>query len=240
MQKHSFRLFASLTCVALLVTPTLAQVNGPGPSAPSLFDTVVNLSGSTPPFGNDIGGVAGQTIQVNVNSGGIFGGASGSRRLLLLDGAELNVNGGTVDPDVRAQSGSEVNINSGSVGNSFVAEFGSVVNITGGTVDFSADAFGEVNISGGTVGRSFDARGGNVNISGGSVGYFFRANSSTELIGGEFRLNGAAFTGNSISLAEGDIFTGTLADGSSFIFKRPFGTKGRAIVDVSKWRRTAR
>ena len=52
------------------------------------------------------------------------------------------------------------------------------------------------------------------------MGGAFRATpgSIVKLFGGEFRLNGDAFTGQTITLAEDDVVTGTLADGSSFIF----------------------
>ena len=92
----------------------------------------------------------------------------------------------------------------GTVGQSFTAFFGS-----------------EVNISGGTVGHAFEAfAGSEVNISGGALGDRFTtfSDSQVDLLGGEFRLNGADWSGDAISLNEGDVFTGTLADGSSFIF----------------------
>ena len=50
------------------------------------------------------------------------------------------------------------------------------------------------------------------------------------MIGGEFRLNGADFADGTISLADGDYFTGTLADGSSFIFS---GFSGDDLNDVT-------
>ena len=106
--------------------------------------------------------------------------------------------------DFVANSGSEVNISEGSVSFSFHANFDSVVNIDGGAVSagFNANSGSEVNISGGSFGTSFDAAPG----------------SNVELTGGEFVLNGTAFSGETISLAFGDIFSGTLADGSTFIF----------------------
>ena len=57
-------------------------------------------------------------------------------------------------------------------------------------------------------------------ISGGSVGDSFQAfdGSDVELIGGEFKLNGESFAGPIITLEANDVFTGTLADGSPFIF----------------------
>ena len=94
----------------LLAIPTFAeaQVNGPGPSDSALFDIVINLP-PAPNIGSDesIGGIFGQTTQVNVMDGGSVG--------LFFD----------------AESGSEVNISGGSVGSSFNAEFGSEVNISG-------------------------------------------------------------------------------------------------------------
>jgi len=74
-----------------------------------------------------------------------------------------------------------------------------------------------VNISGGTFGGSFSASAG----------------SDLELIGGEFRLNGANFSGDTISLSDEDVFTGTLADGSSFIFRddsNPDPTEGFDVL----------
>lgn len=152
------------SCLSLLLIPAIAaaQVNGPGPSDPALFDTVVDLP-PDPSIGNfeSIGGISGQTIQLNV-------------------------------------------MDDGSVGIDFVANFGS-----------------EVNISGGTVGSGFDARSGSeVNLSGGTVGHGFHTSSGSdvELFGGEFNLNGSTFTGSTITLSVGDVLTGTLTDGSAFIF----------------------
>ena len=116
----------------------------------------------------------------------------------------------------------------GNVGGVFDAFFGSEVNISGGTVVnfFGAFSGSEVNISGGTVGNNFDANSGSeVTISGGTVGVNFDAESGSdvELIGGEFLLNGDAFTGPSIILSDSDVFTGTLQDGSAFVFSFQVG-----------------
>ena len=67
-------LTACIGISALLIAPALAQVNGPGPSPASSFDTVVNLPGDELlVFENVIiqgllGGVAGQTTQLNAVS----------------------------------------------------------------------------------------------------------------------------------------------------------------------------
>ena len=69
-----------------------------------------------------------------------------------------------------------------------------------------------VRINGGTVGRGFDVQGGDV-----------------ELSGGEFQLNGEAFTESTVSLGAGDVFTGTLEDGSVFVFADEVSDR---LVDV--------
>ena len=90
--------------LSLLAIPTLAkaQVNGPGPSDPALFDTVINLP-PEPDIGSfeTIGGVDGETTQLNV------------------------MGFGTVDVSFDAESGSEVNISGGTVGSFFDAQSGS-------------------------------------------------------------------------------------------------------------------
>jgi len=250
------------TCIgisAFLISPALAQVNGPGPSPSSSFDTVLNLPGDedviTGLVPESVGGEPGQTVQLNVSDGGRVG-----TDFDALSGSEVNVSGGVLNVGFDAKSGSEVNLSSGAIGGGFDAETGSVVTISGGTVGqaFSAFSGSEVTISGGTISRFFDAESGSVvNISGGAIGagfhakfgsdvtisggsfdINFRADSGSvvrisggtfgdnfsatggdvELIGGEFRLNGADFTDSTISLADDDVFTGTLADGSSYIF----------------------
>ena len=220
--------------VTFVVSPETAQsqVFDPGPSDPALFTTVINL-----PPDPDIG--AGESIsgstQLNVSDGGRV-----QNDFTVNSGSEVNISDGSVGIRFRANEGSEVNISGGFVGSSFSAR--SLVNISGGTLGifFGANSGSEVNISGGSVGRSSDANSGSVvNISGGLIGSGFDANRGSEvnisggaigadfqnandsvvnLFGGEFRLNGSEFTGQTITLIEDDVFTGTLADGSSFIF----------------------
>jgi len=86
----------------------------------------------------------------------------------------------------------------------------------------------EINMAGGTVGADFSVNSGGVlNLSGGSVGIFFRARSGSEVnfFGGEFELNGQPYTASTAILERGtsDILTGTLADGSPFIFSAEAG-----------------
>ena len=172
----------------------------------------VNISGG---FVDSFSANSGSEVNISGGSVGFFDANSGS---------EVNISGGSVGRGFDANSGSIVNINGGAVGIQFIARSDSEVNISGGSVghSFGAGSGSEVNISGGSLGHSFGAGSGSeVNISGGSVGRGFDvySGSDVELIGGEFRLNGANFDGGSISLSDGDVFTGTLADGSAFVFR---------------------
>jgi len=239
--------------LALFASPVAAQVNGPGPSDPALFDTVINVP-PDPNIGDNqsIGGVTGQTTQLNLTDGGSVGRSfdvnSGSEvnisggttlifsasdsevnisggsvaRAFAIDDTVMNITGGSHGALFGASQGGEVNISGGSVG-SINPTFGGEFNISGGIVgDLSnANSGSAVNISGGIVGGRFEARSGSeVNISGGSVGAGFEASpgSDVELLGGEFNLNGAPFTGSTITLSADDVFTGTLTDGSVFSF----------------------
>ena len=174
-----------LLCLLVIThfsSSALAQVNGPGPSPSSSFDIVLNLPGDeaviTGGWDESIGGVQGQTTQLNVSDGATVG-----RNFSVNRGGELNISGGTVEFGLEANFDGEVNLSGGIVGSSFEA-FRGVVNISGGTIDgfFRANSGSAVSISGGTI-RSFYARTG----------------SDLELIGDEFRLNGVAITDDTIS-----------------------------------------
>lgn len=72
-------------------------------------------------------------------------------------------------------------------------------------------------------------------IRGGTIGreFLVRSGSNVELIGGEFRLHGADFTESTISLTFGDVFTGTLTDGSVFLFSPLSGDTLRGVTLTS-------
>ena len=137
----------------------------------------------------------------------------------------VNISGGTVGDSFDANDGSTINISGGTVGVDFDAQSGSIVNITGGTVgnNFDAENGSTVNISGGRVGNGFDANNGStVNITGGTVGRDFDTfnGSTVNISGGDFSLNGNVIDDLSspLTLGIGDVFTGTLEDGSAFVF----------------------
>ena len=156
---------------------------------------------------------AGQTL--NVNDGGETTGS-----LFVYEDGLLNITGGMVRSGIAAHAGSEVNVSGGEVASDVNAYPGSIVNISGG----------------GLAGRFEAFSGSNVTLSGGTVGRWFLATegSNVELIGSEFRLNGSEFTGDRIWLNYSDVFTGTLADGSAFIFSTlaPDNLEGVTITQV--------
>ena len=180
--------------LTLFSSPVSGQVFDSGPSDSELFTLVVN-SPPTPgvfsSFGNGL-------LQLNIFDGGLIG-----TDIEANQGGEVNIFGGSLGLNFDANFGSEVNISGGTIGLNFDADDGSVVNITGGFFDrfLEASSGSEMNISGGTLGRGFTVRPG----------------SDVELIGGEFELNGTPFSGPSVSVNVGEVFSGTLADGSTFI-----------------------
>jgi hypothetical protein len=189
-------LSAGIGVLALFDSQTLAQVNGPGPSPSSSFDTVLNLPGDEPPIENSavrVGGVPGQTTQINITDGSAI-----DRRFFADAGSEVNISGGSVSTAFVANSGSEVNLSGGTVvygfNEPFSANSGSNVNISGGAVTtrFNARSGSLVNISGGTFGDVFGISSGSlVNISGGTFGDQFRA-----FTGSEVNISGGIFDDN--------------------------------------------
>lgn len=170
--------------------------------------------------------------------------------------ATLNVEGGMVGAGLEVYKG-EINISGGAVGRELIAgpngsgdfsgglnALDSVVNLSGGILgdDSLAGPGSVVNISGGVVGYRFAAvAGSRVSISGGAIGQNFEAaaGSDVELVGGEFVLNGTEFFGSSISLGSEDVFSGTLADGSTFVFSPLSGRFLGDLVDSLTLRRVA-
>jgi hypothetical protein len=159
-----------------------------GSNLQGLFGSVVNLAGGTINPPFFSGGV------VNVSDGVAY-------QILMATQSELNVSGGTV---VNVSGAGKVNITGGTVTEGLdISNFGSVVNISGGTIEAYFRTFNSVtvNLSGGTL-SSLD------------IGFASQLN----IRGDEFLLNGAPLTTTTPSFADADIFTGTLEDGSPFIF----------------------
>ena len=181
---------------ALLISPATAQVNGSGASPSNDFDTVLNLPGDQFSFEGDIGGVAGETTQINVLSSGRLESPSANF------GSEVNLNGGTIEAPFSAENGSEINIIDGRLGffsdGLFEIHTGSEVNIIGGEVSANVFALSgsSVNINGGELEGSFDAFFGSlINISGGSFGstFGFDSRSFNAFAGSEVNISGGNF-----------------------------------------------
>jgi len=226
LHTHGTRYFAAcgVAAAAGFTAPLAnAQVHGPGPSDPGLFARSLNVNArsdfdsivSASPFS-----VSGNT-QLNVR--GSVGGTptlgDGFEVFAQIEfpnpaafGSEVNLFAGIVG-DGGSVNGSEFNVLGGAVGNMFTANAGAFVTISGGSVGgfFTANSLSTVQLTGGTVGFGFNNFG----------------TSAVEFVGGEFWLNDVAFSGPTISIGVDDIFTGTLADGSSFIFS------GRAFDGLS-------
>ena len=202
--------------LTLFVSPVAAQVFDSGPSDSALFDTVINIpSDMNVDIPRSIGG-DGFTTQINVSEGIALPAVE------INSGVEVNIIGGYSGIGRSAFSGSEINMSAGQIGTCFRSH--GVVNITGGTIgqNFRSESGSVTNISGGSTSNIFRAfAGSEVTISGGSLHrrqFGAEAGSDVELIGGEFQLNGEAYNGSTLTLGAGDIFSGTLADGSTFIF----------------------
>ncbi|CAN0351204.1 unnamed protein product, partial [Ectocarpus sp. 4 AP-2014] len=116
--------------------------------------------------------------------------------------------GGRINTSMNVRAGGEFNISSGLVGFTGQAFDGSYVRMTGGLIDqgFEVRSGAFMELRGGAVSRRFRARAG----------------SDLTLFGADFKLNGLnllpELAGSDISLTGDDVFTGTLEDGSAFIF----------------------
>lgn len=145
---------------------------------------------------------------------------------LTVENVEFNLlTGGTISGIVYAGSGSVFNFLGGTHTGfgGFVAFNGSVVNVSAGSAGegFLVESGGAVQVTGGNFVAYFSAANGSVvDITGGSFGLRFKAlaGSNVQFAGGEFQRNGVAISDLSAGLAPGEIFTGTLEDGSAFIF----------------------
>lgn len=198
--------------------------------------SVVNISGgSVAPTSRAFSG-----SEVNI-SGGTVG-----TRFEAAAGSVVNVSGGSVESGFEIKSESEVNVAGGTV-SALSTEPNSVVNVSGGLfragnvyaseINLTGGALGirmninsgsTVNISGGRVGYDFVLRSGSVaTISGGAFGRSFNGGFRGEggFVGNEFKLNGLDYNEASVLLGAGDVFSGTLADGSAFIFSYATGDR---------------
>lgn len=172
------------------------------------------------------GGEVGRNLEVTNGTVSISSGSIGDY-FYAYSGSTVNVDGGSIGFRFEAFD-SNVNITDGRINNLFQAHAGTTVSMTGGRVDsIEARSGSSVAIHGGAVGFGGNIyssivalSGSQVDVTGGSFARSFRnlSGSDVELIGGEFSLNGSNFAGSSITLGPDDVLTGSLSDGSAFIF----------------------
>ncbi len=194
---------ASITCEAQTI------INSPPTAVPDGFELMDGdrlFVGQGGEVGQGVVATAGSLVNV---SGGYVGG------LLADQGSLVEVSGGVVR-SIRANYGSSVSVSDGGIVSRFRAAEGSDVDIMGGV--FGGGSIEELGF--------VTEPGSRVRISGGLLesgpGAFFGgpqfAPGTVELIGGQFQLNGVDYTAGSVSTRPGDVFSGTFADGSAFIF----------------------
>jgi hypothetical protein len=158
-------------------------------AAHAQFTTIIN----TPPTVIGNGQSIGSNTQLNVSAGGSIGDYFDAPS---KDGNHTNV---------------EVNISGGTIGDGFRLLSGSTTNIFGGTIGsgFNANAGSIVNVSGGALGDNFRVYSG----------------SSANISGGDFRIDGTLISGLDVvgntvpvNIPSDSLFSGTLADGTPFVF----------------------
>lgn len=208
------------------------------------YQAQVNISGGS--IGEDARFLRGSEVTMSggeidfdarVNEGASFAMSGGEIREMLVTG-EADLSGGEIS-DLRFTGDSDVTVSGDFFALDSFVQGNTDLTIEGGFL-FSLDAVGNASINmsggrvsdvrlpvgttmdvtGGSLGFGFEATGGALTMSGGtfSSAVDIASGSDFTLIGGDYRLDGLTVTDLSGGLPEGAIFTGTLEDGSVFIF----------------------
>lgn len=191
------------------------------------FTHVINIPPDPVPANDRIGGVVGETTQLNVFDTGVL--PSG---FLVAFGGELNVYSGTVGDNLLIDHGGVVNINGGHIGDFVLPLPGSELNISGGTFTDIIQADNAVlNITGGDLGGILVATNNSVlNISGSDVGGDLITNTLsvesgsvanlfvTDAVLGDGTPLDLEFGVTTVLDSRGMVLEGHFADGSAFIF----------------------
>lgn len=190
---------------------------------------------------NNGGELRGYSSYSNINLN-LFDGATVGPEFTVLD-SEVLIDGGDSSGVFRVWDNSSLTMTSGNMERITVRR-GSSANISGGfirdliigsvgvttTTSMSSDAVvnsvgvfasGEFEMTGGLVRDSFEVgQSSSARISGGAFSSEFQAKAGSDvtLVGTDFKLDGASINSIGDGLGEGQLFTGTFADGGSFIF----------------------
>ena len=139
------------------------------------FSSIISVPPEQAP--GEIGG----DTQLNLFDGGVIDpGFNAGNRAGTSVNVQVNISGGSVGDDFRANGGSRISISGGNVGDNFVTEFAAV------------------DIAGGVFGKTFIAdRGARVNLSGGTISDIFKARSGSmiSITGQEFRIGSGEVPG---------------------------------------------
>ncbi|MFI4855635.1 MAG: hypothetical protein ACIAQF_11735 [Phycisphaerales bacterium JB065] len=209
-------------CIAIIAFGMLSA------SASAQFTHVINIPPDPVPKSARIGGVVGETTQLNLFDTGVL--PSG---FLVAFGGELNVNGGTVGDNLLIDHGGVVTINDGSIGDVVLPLPGSQLTVNGGTFAGLIQADNAtLNITGGNFLNSLlIAKNGTVvNVSGGNMGgelvpntFSVESGSMANLFVTDATLSDGTpldleFGVTTVLDHRGILLEGHFADGSPFIF----------------------
>jgi hypothetical protein len=212
------------------------QVNVSGGSLgdwAQFFFTEFNLSGGSVgerlllgpgTDGTISGGIVGDHFEMDganvyMTDGSIGRFASATNTLFLMSG-------GTVGEDFTTSNATDMDISGGVVGGGLQVDFDSYVVINGGIV--GSNSRGMTVKSGGVAfpygGRIYSLHvetGGTVEMGGGHfiAGMTASPGSNVAVFGGEFLLSGEVPSSRMFQVPLGEVLTGTLSDGSPFIFR---------------------
>jgi hypothetical protein len=180
--------------------------------------------------GGTLNVVGGQLDHQGRIMGGVLNLSAGSigSSVDALNQAVVNISGGTVDSELSIGGGSIANVSGGDVGSSFDIGAGSSANVSGGRLrGLEARTGSDVDLSGGRIDWIQTYSGAHVDIRGGAFGDNFYVYQGTDasMYGSGFEINGAPVAGLSqpgdeisVTIAANQVFTGTLADGTPFVF----------------------
>lgn len=164
--------------------------------------------------------------RVNISGGGV--GA-----IAAYQDGEVNLSGGTVTQPITLNSISVLNVSGGEAAGGLKLYSGSTANVSGGALGsyVSVGDGGTLNVSGGVLAKELNNN-GTTNISGGAFGRLVNEAPLLTLSGNDFRLNGLPVAGldhigSAVSLIPGysATLTGTLADGTPFVFSTQDGDR---------------
>jgi hypothetical protein len=172
------------------------------------------------------GGLLGSQGTLRGGTLNVSGGFAGS--IDALDQSIVDVSGGEIGSELELQGGSQANVTGGLIGFNFRVGTTSTTHIAGGQLrEVELQQTGRGEFTGGVVDRLNVAAGAVADIRGGAFGDGFNVSTGAmaTLHGADFEINGVPVDGLvqagdqvTLTVANNQLFTGTLADGTPFAF----------------------